>query len=157
MITHAHIQSTSTSGNDCSRKKAHTQGARGNHKTCARFRRSCGYLNTDPSRIGSISMTATVRHTRGQTNQQFVHTNPRASTRQRWTQAFNTSAYIMLFLREREGLAQLQACRAGDVSAAPCLQVAEGELTAATRLRQARPLSACMRVEQESEHLGTRR
>ncbi len=42
-----------------------------------------------------------------------------------------------------EGLAQPQACRAGDVSAASCLQVAAGELAAATRLRQARPLSAC--------------
>ncbi len=41
--------------------------------------------------------------------------------------------------RAREGLAQPQACRAGDVSAAPCLQVAAGEPAAATRLRQARP------------------
>ncbi len=41
-----------------------------------------------------------------------------------------------------KGLVQLQACRAGDVSAAPCLQVAAGELAAATRLRQARPSRA---------------
>ncbi len=40
---------------------------------------------------------------------------------------------------------QPQACRAGDVSAAPCLQVAARELAAATRLRQAMPLSACIR------------
>ncbi len=41
-----------------------------------------------------------------------------------------------------KGPAQPQACRAGDESAASCLQVATGELAAATRLRQARPLSA---------------
>ncbi len=44
-----------------------------------------------------------------------------------------------------KGLAQPQTCRAGDVSAAPCLLLAAGELAAATRLRQARPLSACIR------------
>ncbi len=33
----------------------------------------------------------------------------------------------------REGLEQPQACRTGDVSAATCLQVAAGELAAATR------------------------
>jgi hypothetical protein len=42
-------------------------------------------------------------------------------------------------------------------SAAPCLQVAPGELAAATRLRQARPLSACIRFLPLVKHLGTRR
>jgi hypothetical protein len=45
---------------------------------------------------------------------------------------------FLLFLqpkRAQVGLAQPQACRAGDVSAALCLQVAAGELAAATRLR----------------------
>ncbi len=40
-----------------------------------------------------------------------------------------------------KGLAQPQACRAGDVSAALCLQVAAGELAAATRLRLRQALS----------------
>ncbi len=42
---------------------------------------------------------------------------------------------------------QPQVCCVGDVSSAPCLQVAAGELAAATRLRQARPSSACIRLE----------
>ncbi len=59
---------------------------------------------------------------------------------------FTPSNKILLFSRPkraREGLAQPQACRAGAVCAAPCLQVAAGELAAATHLRQAGPLSAC--------------
>jgi hypothetical protein len=47
--------------------------------------------------------------------------------------------------RAREGLVQPQVCLAGDVSPAPCLPLAAGELAAAARLRQARSLSACIR------------
>ncbi len=50
-----------------------------------------------------------------------------------------------MLMRAREGLTSPQACRAGDLSAAPCLQVAAGELAAAIRLRQARTLNACIR------------
>ncbi len=46
-------------------------------------------------------------------------------------------------VRAREGLAQPQACRLGVVSAAPCLQVAAGELAAATRLQQAMLSNTC--------------
>jgi hypothetical protein len=67
------------------------------------------------------------------------------------------SLLFLLPKRAREGLAQPQACRAGDVThvsaARPhpawrCLQGAAGELAAATCLRQARPLSAPIRFSQ---------
>jgi hypothetical protein len=51
----------------------------------------------------------------------------------------HTNRKMLLFLRPKralEGLAQPQACRAGDSFAGG----------AATRLRQARPLSACIRI-----------
>ncbi len=43
--------------------------------------------------------------------------------------SFTPSDEVLLFLRSKraqKGLAQPQACRAGDISAAPCLQVAVG-------------------------------
>ncbi len=43
----------------------------------------------------------------------------------------------------REGLAQLQAWSEGDASAVPCLLWRLASLAGATRLRQARPSSAC--------------
>ncbi len=59
-------------------------------------------------------------------------------------------------MRAWEGLAQPQACRAGDVSAAPCLQVAAGEQARTARLQQAMPSSACACCERQGDNLGTR-
>jgi hypothetical protein len=56
--------------------------------------------------------------------------------------------------RAREGLMQLPVYCECYASAASCLQEAAGELAAATRLWQARPLGACLGFELEDKGLG---
>jgi hypothetical protein len=85
----------------------------------------------------------------------LVHACACRSVPKFWTHQTKFYYFCDTSVREK-GLAQPQACRAGDVSAASCLQVAAGEQAAATRLRQARPLSACTCSKTQGENLGTR-
>ncbi len=70
-----------------------------------------------------------------------LHTAVYLSASPLWTKCY---CFCDTSVREKACCAAASVC-AGDVSAAPCLQVAAGELSEATRLRQARPLSARIR------------
>jgi hypothetical protein len=61
----------------------------------------------------------------------------------------SASPYDKKHMHALKGLAQPQACRAGDVSAAPCLQVAAGELAATTRLRLRQAIESTLRSQKQ--------